>query len=262
MSGLFSYDSKKSGGSTISHLRFGPSPLRSPYLVYHADYIACHNKSFIYNFDILKGLKEGGTFVLNCPWKENELDDHLPSALKAYIAKNRIKLYIIDAITIASEIGLGNRINMIMQAAFFKLANIIPVEKAVEYLKKSIEKMYGRKGQKIVDMNKTAVDRGIEALVEVEVPDAWKNPSKEPRQIKDEPDFVKNIQRKMARHEGDELPVSAFKGMEDGSHPLVSLRMKKGNRRYAARMADRKMHTMRPMLLCLPPRYYSSIHSR
>ena len=218
--GYFSYDSKKSGGSTISHLRFGPSPLRSPYLVYHADYIACHNKSFIYNFDILKGLKEGGTFVLNCPWKENELDDHLPSALKAYIAKNRIKLYIIDAITIASEIGLGNRINMIMQAAFFKLANIIPVEKAVEYLKKSIEKMYGRKGQKIVDMNKTAVDRGIEALVEVEVPDAWKNPNKEPRQIKDEPDFVKNIQRKMARHEGDELPVSAFKGMEDGSHPL------------------------------------------
>ncbi len=218
--GYFSYDSKKSGGSTISHLRFGPSPLRSPYLVYHADYIACHNKSFIYNFDILKDLKEGGTFVLNCPWKEDELDEHLPSSIKTYIAKNKIKFYIIDAISIASEIGLGNRINMIMQSAFFKLANIIPVNDAVSYLKESIEKMYGKKGPKVVDMNKAAVDRGIESLIEVKVPSSWKNSNKEPQQIKDEPDFVKNIQRKMARNEGDELPVSAFIGMEDGSYPL------------------------------------------
>lgn len=218
--GYFSYDSKKSGGSTISHLRFGPKPIRSSYLVYHADYIACHNKSFIYNFDILKGLKKGGTFVLNCPWRESELDEHLPSSLKEYIAKNRIRFYIIDAISIASEIGLGNRINMIMQAAFFRLANIIPAEDAVIYLKEAIEKMYGKKGQKIVDMNKQAVDRGIEALVEVKVPDSWKNPPKEPITIKDEPDFIKNIQRKMSRHEGDELPVSAFEGMEDGSYPL------------------------------------------
>ena len=131
MQGYFSYDSKKSGGSTISHLRFGPSPLRSPYLVYHADYIACHNKSFIYNFDILKGLKKGGTFVLNCPWAESELEEHLPASIKRYLAQNQIKFYIIDAISIASKIGLGNRINMIMQAAFFKLANIIPVDETV-----------------------------------------------------------------------------------------------------------------------------------
>jgi len=218
--GYFSYDSKKSGGSTISHLRFGPNPIRSSYLVYHADYIACHNTSFIYNFDILKGLKKGGTFVLNCPWKESELDEHLPSSIKEYIAKNNIRFYIIDAISIASEIGLGNRINMIMQAAFFRLANIIPAEEAVKYLKEAIEKMYGKKGQRIVEMNKQAVDRGIEALVEVKVPDSWMNPPKEPVKIKNEPDFIKKILRKMSRHEGDELPVSAFLGMEDGSYPL------------------------------------------
>lgn len=218
--GYFSYDSKKSGGSTISHLRFGPKPIKSPYLVYHADYIACHNKSFIYNFDILKGLKENGTFVLNCPWPENELDQHLPASIKRYIAQNQIKFYIIDAIAIASEIGLGNRINMVMQAAFFKLANIIPVDEAVQLLKKSIEKMYGKKGQNIVDMNKAAVDRGIEALVEVNIPESWKNAQEQDRPTKDEPKFIKNIQRKMARLEGDDLPVSAFEGMEDGSHPL------------------------------------------
>ena len=225
--GYFSYDSKKSGGSTISHLRFGPSPLRCPYLVYHADYIACHNKSFIYNFDILKGLKKGGTFVSNCPWTESELEEHLPAAIKRYLAQNQIKFYIIDAISIASEIGLGNRINMVMQAAFFKLANIIPVDEAVNYLKKSIEQMYGRKGQKIVEMNKAAVDEGIKALIEIKIPDSWNNAEDSPSDEKDEPEFVKNIQRKMARHEGDELPVSAFKNMEDGSHPLGTTRYEK-----------------------------------
>ncbi|NLB79442.1 MAG: pyruvate:ferredoxin (flavodoxin) oxidoreductase, partial [Clostridiaceae bacterium] len=205
--GYFSYDSKKSGGSTISHLRFGPSPLRSPYLVYHADYIACHNKSFVYNFDILKGLKKGGTFVLNCPWTEVELEEQLPASIKRYLAQNDIKFYIIDAISIASEIGLGNRINMIMQAAFFKLANIIPVDEAVNYLKKSIEGMYGKKGQGIVDMNKAAVDEGIKAFIEIKIPDTWNNADDKSFQEKDEPEFVKNIQRMMARNEGDELPV-------------------------------------------------------
>jgi pyruvate-ferredoxin/flavodoxin oxidoreductase len=222
--GYFSYDSKKSGGSTISHLRFGPSPLRSPYLVYHADYIACHNKSFIYNFDILKGLKKGGTFVLNCPWTESELEEQLPASIKRHLAQNQIKFYIIDAISIASKIGLGNRINMIMQAAFFKLANIIPVDEAVNYLKKSIEEMYGKKGQRIVDMNKAAVDEGIKAFIEIKIPDSWNNAEDKPSKEKDEREFVKKIQRKMARHEGDELPVSAFKNMEDGSHPLGTTR--------------------------------------
>jgi len=216
----FSYDSKKSGGTTISHLRFGKNPIRSPYLVYSSDYIACHNKSFIYQYDILKGLKQNGTFVLNCPWKAEELDEKIPASIKRCIARNNINFYIIDAISIASEIGLGNRINMIMQAAFFKLANVIPVEDAVRYLKDSVEKMYGKKGQKIVDMNKAAIDRGIQDLVKVNVPAAWADAVDEEMPEKEEPDFVKRIQRPMAQHEGDELPVSAFNGMEDGTFPL------------------------------------------
>lgn len=218
--GYFSYDSKKSGGTTVSHLRFGPKPLRSPYLVYNADYIACHNKSFLYNYDILKGLKPNGTFVLNCPWNMEELEQHIPPAIKRYIANNSIKFYTIDALKIASDIGLGNRINMIMQSAFFRLAGIIPVEDAVNYLKNSIEKVYGKKGQKIVEMNNAAVDKGIDALVLVNVPDSWRTAADEELPVKQEPEFIKKIQRKMARHEGDELPVSAFNGMEDGTYPL------------------------------------------
>jgi len=216
----FSYDSKKSGGTTISHLRFGQKPLRSPYLVYSADYIACHNKAFVYQYDLLKGLKKGGTFVLTCPWKVDELEEKLPVHIKRYIAKNDIKFYIIDAMAIASEVGLGNRINMVMQAAFFKLANVIPFEDAVHYLKDSIEKMYGKKGQDIVEKNIAAVDKAIEKLVKVEVPHSWADAKEEDMPVKEEPDFVKNIQRPMARHEGDGLPVSAFKGMEDGTFPL------------------------------------------
>ena len=136
----FSYDSKKSGGTTVSHLRFGPNPIRSPYLVYNANYIACHNKSFLYNYDILKGLKVKGVFVLNCPWDMEGLEINLPASVKRYIAQNAIDFYTIDAIKIAGEVGLGNRINMIMQTAFFKLANVIPVNDAVNYLKVSIEK--------------------------------------------------------------------------------------------------------------------------
>jgi pyruvate-ferredoxin/flavodoxin oxidoreductase len=215
----FSYDSKKSGGTTISHLRFGKEPLRSPYLVYNADYIACHNKAFIYQYDLLKGLKKGGTFVLTCPWKVDELEEKLPAPIKRCLAQNNIKFYITDAMAIASEVGLGNRINMVMQATFFKLANVIPFEDAVRYLKESIEKMYGKKGQDIVEMNKAAVDKAIEKLVKVEVPASWAEAMEEEMPVKEEPDFIKNIQRPMARHEGDELPVSAFKGMEDGSFP-------------------------------------------
>lgn len=217
--GYFSYDSKKSGGTTTSHLRFGKEPIRSPYLVFNADYIACHNKSFIYHYDILKGLKKGGTFVLNCPWSEKELDEKLPASIKNFIAKNNVDFYIIDALTIAGKIGLGNRINMVMQSIFFKLANVLPVDEALGYLKKSIEDMYGRKGSNIVEMNQKAVDKSIDALVKVSVPATWANAKDEPLPVKQEPDFVKNIQRVMARDEGDELPVSAFKGMEDGTFP-------------------------------------------
>ncbi|MBI6873778.1 pyruvate:ferredoxin (flavodoxin) oxidoreductase [Clostridium aciditolerans] len=216
----FSYDSKKSGGTTVSHLRFGKKPIKSPYLVYKADYIACHNKSFVYNYDLLKGLKDGGTFVLNCPWDEKELDERLPASIKRSIAKHNINFYVIDAISIAGEIGLGGRINMIMQSAFFKLANVIPIEDAIEYLKNSIEHIYGKKGQKIVEMNKAAVDRGIDSLKKITVPGTWADAKDPDMPIKDEPEFIKKIQRPIARHEGDELPVSTFVGMEDGSYPL------------------------------------------
>ncbi len=217
----FSYDSKKSGGSTVSHLRFGKKPIKSPYLVYNADYIACHNKSFLYNLDVLKGLKKGGTFVLNCPWDEGELNDKLPARFKRYIAQNEINFYIIDAVTIAQDLNLGNRINMIMQAAFFKLANIIPLEQAVDLMKKSVEKTYGNKGQEIVDANRASIDKGIEKLVKVNVPAEWTNIEEvEETKANDLPKFVTDIQFPMARHEGDELPVSAFSGREDGSFPL------------------------------------------
>ena len=217
--GYFSYDSKKSGGTTISHLRFGKEAILSPYLVFNADYIACHNKSFLCHYDMLKGLKKGGTFVLNCPWSENELDEKLPAPIKRYIAKNNIDFYIIDAMEIASDVGLGNRINMVMQAVFFKLANVLPADQALNYLKNDIETMYGNKGSDIVEKNKSAVSKSIDALIKVKVPSQWAEAEEEKLAIKDEPDFVKNIQRVMARNEGDELPVSAFKGMEDGTFP-------------------------------------------
>ncbi|MBK1810939.1 pyruvate:ferredoxin (flavodoxin) oxidoreductase [Clostridium sp. YIM B02505] len=223
----FSYDSKKSGGSTISHLRFGKQRIKSPYLIYNADYIACHNKSFIYNFDVLKGIKKNGSFVLNCPWTGEELEKRLPATLKKSIAENNINFYVIDAIGIAQSIGLGGRINMIMQSAFFKLANVIPVEQAVDLLKKSVEKTYGKKGEKVVKMNQAAIDKGIDALIKVNVPESWKTATDDLGPIKDEPDFIKNIQRPMARHEGDELPVSAFNGMEDGTFPVGTTKYEK-----------------------------------
>lgn len=223
----FSYDSKKSGGSTVSHLRFGKKPIKSPYLVIHADYIACHNTSFIYHFDVLRGLKKGGTFVLNCPFNADELEEKIPAAMKRFIAKNNISFYIIDAIKIAGEIGLGSRINMVMQAVFFKLANVIPVEEAVAYLKKSIEDMYGKKGQNIVDMNRAAVDRGIEAVIKVEVPINWAEAKDEPMPYLDEPEFIKKIQRPMAKNEGDDLPTSVFVGMEDGTFPSGTTKYEK-----------------------------------
>ncbi|WP_291565137.1 MULTISPECIES: pyruvate:ferredoxin (flavodoxin) oxidoreductase [unclassified Clostridium] len=215
----FSYDSKKSGGSTVSHLRFGSKPIKSPYLVYEADYVACHNKSFLYNIDVLKGLKKNGTFVLNCPWNETELDDELPALVKKYIAENSIQFYIIDAISIAQELGLGSRINMIMQSAFFKLANIIPIEQALEYLKESVESVYGKKGQDIVEANKAAINSGVTAIHKVNVPTNWANSADTNIAKKEVPEFIEKIERPMARHEGDELPVSAFNGMEDGSYP-------------------------------------------
>ena len=168
--GYFSYDSKKSGGITVSHLRFGKNKIKSTYLITEADFVACHNQAYVHQYDLLKGHKEGAKFVLNCVWSDAELEEHLPAKMKQYLAKNDIDFYTINATAIGQEIGLGNRINMIMQSAFFKLANVIPVEEATEYLKASIVKSYGKKGENIVKMNHEAVDRGINSLHKVEIP--------------------------------------------------------------------------------------------
>ena len=215
----FAYDSKKSGGITMSHLRFGNEPIRATYLIDEADYIACHNQSYVNQYDLLKGLKKESTFVLNTIWNAEELDQHLPAKMKRFIAENEINFYTVNATKIASEIGLGNRINMIMQSAFFKLANIIPQEEAVEYLKDSINKAYGKKGEKIVNMNYQAVEQGANSIVKVEVPESWAQATDEKKDEVVEPDFIKNILRPMNAQEGNDLPVSAFNGIEDGTFP-------------------------------------------
>ncbi|MBO3443559.1 pyruvate:ferredoxin (flavodoxin) oxidoreductase [Clostridium sp. CCUG 7971] len=215
----FAYDSKKSGGITMSHLRFGDRPIRSTYLIDNADYIACHNQSYVNQYDLLRGLKKGGIFVLNTIWNDQELDTHLPAKMKNYIANNDIKFYTVNATKIAQEIGLGNRINMIMQSAFFKLANIISEEEATEYLKSSISKAYGKKGEKVVNMNYEAVEKGKNSITKIEIPQSWTNANDEVKESSNEPEFVKNILRPMNAQEGDGLPVSAFNGIEDGTFP-------------------------------------------
>lgn len=218
--GYFSYDSKKSGGVTISHLRFGNAPIRSTYLIDEADFVACHVQAYVNQYQVLEGLKEGGTFVLNTKWKGAELDANLPASLKNYIAKNNINFYTIDASSIAEEIGLGNRINMIMQSAFFKLAEVIPVEEAVKYLKDSIVKSYGKKGQKIIDLNYAAVDHGQSALVKVDVPANWADAKDEAKaEAATKPEFITKVVEPMNAQQGDKLPVSTFVGREDGSFP-------------------------------------------
>jgi pyruvate-ferredoxin/flavodoxin oxidoreductase len=216
--GYFFYDSKKSGGVTVSHLRFGKSPIKSPYLINKADYIACHNQSYVYKYNVLEGLKKGSKFLLNCIWTPEELDEKLPGYMKRFIAENDIQFYTIDAVKIAQEIGLGGRINMIMQSAFFKLADVIPVDTALDYLKEEVVKSYGKKGQKIVDMNNAAIDKGVESIVKIDVPASWKDAVDEVDTTV-VPEFIKKIVVPMNRQEGDKLPVSAFLGMEDGTFP-------------------------------------------
>ncbi|WP_288808271.1 pyruvate:ferredoxin (flavodoxin) oxidoreductase, partial [uncultured Mitsuokella sp.] len=217
----FAYDSKKSGGITMSHLRFGKSPITSPYLINKADFISCSQQSYVYKYDLLAGLKKGGTFLLNTVWSDEELTKHLPAAMKRYIAKNEIQFYTVNAVSIAKGLGLGGRFNMVMQSAFFKLANIIPIETAVTYLKEAVVTSYGRKGQNIVDMNNGAIDQGIEALHKVEVPSSWADAEDEPQEKRDLPEFITEVQEVMNRQEGDKLPVSKFAGdRADGTYPL------------------------------------------
>ncbi len=226
----FDYDSKKSGGVTMSHLRFGKSPIKSTYLIRQANFVACHNPSYIDKYNMVQELVDGGTFLLNCPWDAEGLDKHLPGQVKAFIANHGIKFYTIDGIKIGKEIGLGGRINTVLQSAFFKLAAIIPEEEAIDLMKKAAKATYGRKGDKIVQMNYDAIDAGAKQVVEVTVPDSWKDAADEGLTVphvsedgrKDVVDFVKNIQAKVNAQEGNSLPVSAFKDYVDGSTPSGS----------------------------------------
>ncbi|UZE44375.1 pyruvate:ferredoxin (flavodoxin) oxidoreductase [Selenomonas sputigena] len=217
----FAYDSKKSGGITMSHLRFGKSPINSPYLIHNANFISCSQQSYVTKYDLLAGLKRGGKFLLNTVWSEEDLSKHLPAYMKRYIAKNDIEFYTVNAVEIAKELGLGGRFNMVMQSAFFKLANIIPIETAVKYLKDAVVTSYGKKGQKIVDMNNGAIDKGIEALHRVNVPADWANAEDEKEEAHEIPAFITGVQNVMNRQEGDRLKVSQFaEEMVDGTFPV------------------------------------------
>ncbi len=213
----FDYDSKKSGGVTMSHLRFGKKPIKSTYLLDEADYIACHKPAYIYQYDVLEGLKKGGTFLLNCVWSPEELEERLPGAMKRYLAENEINFYTINAVDIASSIGLGGRINMVTQSAFFKLANVIPLDEAIPLLKDAIKRTYGKKGEKIVSMNCEAVDKALDALVKIDVPASWKDAKDDKAEEKDVPAFIKNIVEPVNAQRGNKLPVSTFAGIEDGT---------------------------------------------
>lgn len=217
--GYFSYDSKKSGGVTISDLRFGHNPIKAPYLVNRADFIACHNQAYVDKYDMLTPLKKGGSFLLNTLWTEEELSEHLPGSMKRFIANNDIDFYTIDAVTLAREIGLGNRINTICQAAFFKIAKVIPLDDAVKYMKEAIVESYGKRGEEIVNMNYKAVDAGIENLKKIDVPADWANAPDDEAVERDVPEFITKIVDVMNAQKGDTLPVSAFKDAADGTFP-------------------------------------------
>ena len=226
----FDYDSKKSGGVTMSHLRFGKEPIKSTYLIRKANFVACHNPSYVDKYNMVQELVDGGTFLLNCPWDMDGLEKHLPGQVKAFIANHNIKFYVIDGVKIGIETGMGpTRINTILQSAFFKLANIIPEEKAIELMKAAAKATYGRKGDDIVQKNWAAIDEGAKQAVEIKVPESWKNAAEEGLHMthaesgrKDVVDFVNNIQSKVSAQQGNDLPVSAFMDYVDGSTPSGS----------------------------------------
>lgn len=223
----FAYDSKKSGGFTTSHLRFGDVPIRSPYLVNTPDFVACHVPAYLGKYDMLKGLKKGGTFLLNSIWDTQETINRLPNSMKKYMADNDIKFYMINATVLAEEIGLGGRINTIMQSAFFKISEVIPYELGVKEMKKAIEKSFGRKGAEVVAMNNAAVDRGGE-VIKVNVPAEWKNlPTDAPLSEAGHPEFISNVVNVINGQKGDDLPVSTFKGREDGTFPSGTTKYEK-----------------------------------
>ena len=223
----FDYDSKKSGGVTMSHLRFGKKPIKSTYLIHKANFVACHNPSYVNKYNMVQELVDGGTFLLNCPWDMEGLEKHLPGQVKAFIANHNIKFYVIDGVKIGIETGMGpTRINTILQSAFFKLADIIPEAQAIELMKAAAKATYGRKGDDVVAKNWAAIDEGAKQVVEIQVPDSWKSAADEGLAMthaesgrKDAVDFVNNIQAKVSAQEGNSLPVSAFKDYVDGTTP-------------------------------------------
>ena len=219
----FQYDSRKSGGVTISHLRFGDSPIKSAYYVNMADFVACHNPSYLESFKIAQDVKPGGVFLANCAWDVNELTVRLPADTKKYIADNNVQFYTCDAVKIAKELGLGNKMNAILQAAFFKLSDILPIDKATEYMKEAVRDTYGRKGDKIVNMNLDAIDAGLEQITKIDVPASWSNPDADKPAVSADTDradlkgYLDNIMVPMNLMRGDDLPVSAFLPTESGS---------------------------------------------
>jgi len=225
--GYFVYDAKKAGGITISHLRFGPRPIKAPYRIEQADFVACHHPSFLDKYDILEGIKEGGVFLLNSPWSLEEMERRLPAQIKRTIAQKKLRFYNIDAFKIAQEVGLGGRINTILQAAFFQLANVIPVEEAIRHIKEAIVKTYGKKGEKVVNMNLAAVDRALAGLQEVNYPPSWAEAQEDvkPETTPEEPEYVTKIMRPMLALKGDQLPVSLF--TPDGVFPTGTSKYEK-----------------------------------
>lgn len=218
----FSYDSKKSGGVTISHVRFGKQPIRSSYMVNNADFVACHKQAYLTQYDMLSDLKEGGTFLLNCTWKKEELEQHLPNTVKKALVDKKIKFYVIDAIDIASQIGIGKRINMIMQSAFFKVVPVIDVEDAKAWLKESVAKTYAKKGQEVINMNWQAIDQGMEHIEAYPVPAEWSQLEPDVPVGFERPEFIRTIVDPMARQQGDFLPVSKLMDCADGQWPVAS----------------------------------------
>ncbi len=206
----FAYDSKKSGGFTVSHLRFGKDPIKSSYLVTQADYVACHKSAYVNQYDILEGIKDGGTFVLNSNWTLEDMESQLPASMKRVIATKKLKFYNVDAVAVAGEVGLGGRINMIMQTAFFKLAKVLDFDKAVSLLKQSIKDTYGSKGDKIVNMNIAAVDKSLDALKEIAYPDAWATAKDAGNAHEGDPQYISDVVRPILAQQGDKLPVSAM----------------------------------------------------
>jgi pyruvate-ferredoxin/flavodoxin oxidoreductase len=221
----FAYDSKKSGGITISHLRFGHKPIQSTYLIDTADYVACHKDNYVEIYDVLEGIKEGGTFVLNSPWTLADMEEKLPVHVRRTIAAKKLKFYNIDAVKIAQEVGLGGRINMIMQTAFFQLANVLPVDKAIAHLKDEIKKMFGKKSEKLVTMNHAAVDATVANLMEIKYPAAWAQAGAQGQAGKKEPEWVRDVMRPILAQQGDKLPVSKF--TPDGIFPVATTQFEK-----------------------------------